>query len=164
MLSGDNGILKQAVIARDKTRGAEVQESVKLAAINNTSTGPNSIVIKYIDNYYRLVINDTTNYIVLEVNEITGRDVTYSLVVSGSVVVLQTSLGLESFFDNIISEYNPKMIVEGNEINLTPYINKLYDIYDVIILTGWELLEYDGKTATISLTIYGQTITWTGTI
>ena len=36
MLSGDNGILNKAVQAKDATRGGEVQETVTLAAANNT--------------------------------------------------------------------------------------------------------------------------------
>lgn len=36
MLSGDNGILNRAVQAKDATRGGEVQETVTLAAANNT--------------------------------------------------------------------------------------------------------------------------------
>ena len=35
MLTGDNGILKQAINAREKTRGGEVQETVNLAATSN---------------------------------------------------------------------------------------------------------------------------------
>lgn len=35
MLTGDNGILKQAINARERTRGGEVQETVNLAATSN---------------------------------------------------------------------------------------------------------------------------------
>ena len=37
MLTGDNGILNKAVLAKDATRGGEVQETVNLAATHNTS-------------------------------------------------------------------------------------------------------------------------------
>ena len=36
MLTGDNGILNKAVLAKDATRGGEVQETVSLAATHNT--------------------------------------------------------------------------------------------------------------------------------
>ena len=35
MLTGDNGILNKAVLAKDATRGGEVQETVNLAATHN---------------------------------------------------------------------------------------------------------------------------------
>ena len=36
MLTGDNGILNKAVLAKEATRGGEVQETVNLAATHNT--------------------------------------------------------------------------------------------------------------------------------
>ena len=53
------------------------------------------------------------------------------------------------------------MIVDGDTIDLSPYI---YEEYWDISLLDSALEQYDGETATISLTKDGKQLTWTGTI
>ena len=83
---------------------------------------------------------------------------------------LKTSNDIQANPEEILEEYNPRMKVDGidEEIDLTSCIG--YDTVEGVHLriikfnTSLDFESYNGQVATISLTIDGQEVKWTGTL
>ena len=128
MLSGDNGILNKAVQAKDATRGGEVQETVTLAAANNTGVdyigGTKQTRAEVIDQLHREGKLTDSEVATLEENDvITIGGITIDFSVLGSISNAKTLV--QAFKDgeikvgDYITNYNSTLNNTNATANLT---------------------------------------------
>lgn len=164
MLSGDNGILNKAVQAKDATRGGEVQETVTLAAANNTGVdyigGTKQTRAEVIAQLHRDGKLTDSEVATLEENDvITIGGITIDFSVLGSIsgnltlgdVYTDEMIGQElSYTANSSSGYTGKWIVFGKDTSGNILITTELPIDNAFTLKGgaesW--LKYESDTDT----------------
>ena len=104
MLSGNNGILNRATQAREATRGAEVQETVRLEATNNTAS-------KYIGGGKKdraQVISELSEQEKLtpeEVKQLTDKDNPVDVITIGGITIDFSVLGTSSNSNTLVTMF-----------------------------------------------------------
>ena len=119
MLSGDNGILNRAVQAKDATRGGEVQETVTLAAANNTEAdyigGTKQTIAEVIAQLHRDGKLTDSEVATLEENDV--------ITIGGITIDFSVLGGSNWEYDHAtqtVKKGNLKLKI-GDYVNTTPY-------------------------------------------
>ena len=128
MLSGNNGILNKAVQAKDATRGGEVQETVTLAAANNTEAdyigGTKQTIAEVIAQLHRDGKLTDSEVATLEENDVItigGITIDFSVLdsISNAKTLVQAFKDREINVGDYITNYNSTLNNTNATANLT---------------------------------------------